>query len=201
MGNCEVFSLAPGEDATTTSRIAASTSDRQRRHRERHHRHWQQMHAEREMWMRTTDRQRWMPWWLMSRMRRRMFVVRDHVRRRRRDRRRTCGRSRTGGTSRSSFGDRVVVSGGVAFRLTRPLMFAIKAATDIGDGKLETRIDPLDHSGEMRVLAKALNDMATQDPDPAHAISASCSRRSRTSCARRSVTCACSSRRRATPAT
>lgn len=158
-GNCEVHSLAPGATHIDSHRRHA---DRRQRHREHHRRHWHQMRAEREMWARTTDRQRWMPWWLMSRMRRRMFGW--------------FAIMFVGGVTTgfylwpfahwwyfalsifivSSF------SGAVAFRLTRPLTFVIKAATDIGDGKLETRIDPLDHSGEMRVLARALNDMATK---------------------------------------
>src|SRR5664279_5345302 len=160
MGNCEVFSLAPG--ATHNDSHRRKVEERGARHRERHRRHWHQMKAEREMWARTTDRQRWMPWWLMSRMRRRMFGW--------------FAIMFVGGVTTgfylwpfahwwyfalsifivSSF------SGAVAFRLTRPLTFVIKAATDIGEGKLETRIDPLDHRGEMRLLAQALNDMATK---------------------------------------
>lgn len=159
MGNCEVFSLAPGEtypDATRRKR-----AERQHHHEE-HRRHWKQWKAEREMWARTTDRQRWMPWWLMSRMRRRMFAWFAIM----------FAAGMTTGYYLWPFAhwyyyalSIFVVSsfsGGVAFRLTRPLTFVIKAATDIGDGKLETRIDPYDHSGEMRVLAKALNDMATK---------------------------------------
>lgn len=160
MGNCEVFSLAPG--ATHLDLHRRHVEERRQRRREQHRRQWHQMKAEREMWARTTDRQRWMPWWLMSRIRRRMF-----------------------GWFAIMFGGGVTTgfylwpfahwwyfalsifivssfSGAVAFRLTRPLTFVIKAATDIGDGKLDTHIDPLDHSGEMRVLARALNDMATK---------------------------------------
>jgi signal transduction histidine kinase len=159
-GNCEVFSLAPGEERTRVH-------DRQRHeHRMRQHEHrrerFKQMHAEREMWMRTTDRKRWTPWWLMSRMRRRMFTWFAIL---------FAGGVATGvylwpfahwWYYMIAFGGISMVSGGVAFRLTRPMMFAIKAATEIGEGKFETRIDPLDHSGEMRLLAKALNDMATK---------------------------------------
>ena len=167
MGNCEVFTLAPGEERQRVhDRQRAEHIRRREEHHMRRHEHrrkrFEQMHAEREMWMRTTDRQRWMPWWLMSRMRRRMFTWFAIL---------FAGGVATGvylwpfahwwyyGVS---FGVISAVSGGVAFRLTRPMMFAIKAATEIGDGKFETRIDPLDHSGEMRLLAKALNEMATK---------------------------------------
>jgi signal transduction histidine kinase len=159
-GNCEVFSLAPGEER---QRVHEHRQHAHRmRHREHRRRHWEQMHAEREMWMRTTDRKRWTPWWLMSRMRRRMFTWFAIL---------FAGGVATGTYLwpfahwwyyAIAFGGISAVSGGVAFRLTRPMMFAIKAATEIGEGKFETRIDPLDHSGEMRLLAKALNDMATK---------------------------------------
>jgi len=166
-GNCEVFSLAPGEERQRMhDRQRADHYRRRHEHRLRQHEHrrkrFEQMHAEREMWMRTTDRQRWMPWWLMSRMRRRMFAWFAIL---------FAGGVATGvylwpfahwWYYLISFGVISAVSGGVAFRLTRPMTFVIKAATEIGDGKFETRIDPMDHSGEMRLLAKALNDMATK---------------------------------------
>jgi signal transduction histidine kinase len=103
-----------------------------------------------------------MPWWLMSRMRRRMFTWFAVL---------FAGGVATGvylwpfahwwyyAISGSVI---MTISGGVAFRLTRPMMFAIRAATAIGEGKLDTRLEPLDHSGEMRLLAQALNDMATK---------------------------------------
>ncbi|HEY0255732.1 MAG TPA: ATP-binding protein [Kofleriaceae bacterium] len=159
-GNCEVWTLGPGE--TERDVRSRRRHEHRRRHREAHRRHWAQMKAEREMWVRTTDRQRWMPWWLASRMRRRMFSWFTMM---------FIGGISTGyylwpfkhwwyfpitAFFISS------ISGAVAFRLTRPLTFVIKAATDIGDGKLETRIDPYDHTGEMRLLAQALNDMATK---------------------------------------
>jgi signal transduction histidine kinase len=52
------------------------------------------------------------------------------------------------------------VSGAVAFRLTRPLLMVIRVAQDIGDGKLETRLDVESHRGETRLLAMAINEMA-----------------------------------------
>src|SRR5258708_24880223 len=51
-----------------------------------------------------------------------------------------------------------IVSGMVAFRLTRPLLMVVRAARDIGDGKLDRRL-PLGR-GEMRILAMSINDMA-----------------------------------------
>jgi signal transduction histidine kinase len=38
----------------------------------------------------------------------------------------------------------------------------VKAARDIGDGKLDTRLDIRHHGGEMRVLARAINEMAAR---------------------------------------
>jgi signal transduction histidine kinase len=55
-----------------------------------------------------------------------------------------------------------MVSGGIAWRLTRPLLIAIRAARDIGDGKLDTRLDPARYRGEVALLAEALNDMTTK---------------------------------------
>jgi signal transduction histidine kinase len=55
-----------------------------------------------------------------------------------------------------------MLSGGIAWRITRPLIMAIRAARDIGDGKLDTRLDPGRHGGEVRLLANAINDMAAK---------------------------------------
>lgn len=52
------------------------------------------------------------------------------------------------------------IAGGVAWRLTRPLLVTIAAARDIGDGKLDTRVHVGPRGGEMRILATALNEMA-----------------------------------------
>ena len=118
------------------------------------------MQAEREIWVRASDRQRWVPWWLMSRMRRRMFSW--------------LAIAFAGGIAVGvylwpvhhwwyfplAFAGLAMLAGSAAFRLTRPLVYVIKAATDIGDGKYDTRIDPRLHSGEMRVLASAINEMA-----------------------------------------
>ena len=160
-GNCEVFALMPGE-----SRVEAHDRHRHLRHHARHGRHleWRRQRfeaikAERELWMRD-GRRSWLPWWLMSRMRRRMF-----------------------GWFAIAFSAGVAVgvyawdnprwwhivlafiglsmfSGAIAYRLTRPMLMAIKAATDIGDGKLDTRLDTDSNRGEMRILAMSLNEMA-----------------------------------------
>jgi signal transduction histidine kinase len=157
-GNCEVFTLAPGESREDAAH--RRHHDRHVRHNEHRRKRFEQMKAEREMWMRMPDRQKWVPWWLHARMRRRMFSW-----------------------SAIIFGAGIavgvylwpdprwwhivlaliglsVVSGAIAWRMTRPLIMAIKAATDIGDGKLDTRLDAHHQGGEMRMLATAINDMA-----------------------------------------
>lgn len=52
-----------------------------------------------------------------------------------------------------------VGSGGIAWYLTRPLLLVVRAARDLGDGKLDQRI-PLRGGDEISFLAAALNDMA-----------------------------------------
>ena len=168
LGNCEVITLHPGETRGDADRRRKHMRHRHRherhhgRHRDRHAR-FRELHAEREMWMRSKDpRRSWQPWWLMARMRRRMFIWFTlafaagivvgvkwwpdahwwHV-------------------VIALFG-LSVVSGGIAWRVTRPLLIAIRAAQDIGDGKLDTRIDPERFGGEVRLLAVALNDMTTK---------------------------------------
>ena len=54
------------------------------------------------------------------------------------------------------------VAGGVAWRLTRPLLLTIRAARDLGEGRLDTRIEVDHHDGEMRLLALSINRMAEQ---------------------------------------
>ncbi len=164
LGNCEVRTLHRGETRGDGARRERHERHHRRheRHRHRHHR-WHELHAEREMWMRSRDPRRgWQPWWLMARMRRRMFIW-----------------------FTLAFGAGIAVgvrvwpdgrwwhvaialmllsmlSGAIAWRLTRPLLIAIRAAQDIGDGKLDTRIDPAKFGGEVRLLAVALNDMTTK---------------------------------------
>ncbi|MDB4954340.1 MAG: sensor histidine kinase [Myxococcales bacterium] len=158
-GNCEIHALARGE--------TLDERDRHARHEHRHHRHemrhrrWHEMHAEREMWRRHPDRSPWLPWWLQARMRRRIFSW-----------------------FAIAFGSGIAVgvylwdhprwwhiaialfalfafSGGVAWRLTQPLLMVVRAARDIGDGKLDTRLD-IHQRGEMKVLATAINEMASR---------------------------------------
>jgi signal transduction histidine kinase len=127
---------------------------------QRHHRRWKALHEEREMWMRMgSDKRAWGPWWLQARMRRRIFgwlalafasgVTIAHV------------------WPEPRWWHAVVavvvlsvMSGGIAFRLTRPLLMVARVAQDIGDGKLETRLDVRAHRGETRLLAIAINEMA-----------------------------------------
>src|SRR5512134_2372063 len=54
-----------------------------------------------------------------------------------------------------------IASGMIAWRLTRPLLAVIEAARKIGDGDLTTRIETR-HGGEIRELARAINDMASR---------------------------------------
>jgi signal transduction histidine kinase len=164
-GNCEVFSLAPGEtlrDAHHRRHHDAQWRHHkfQRKHHMQRRARWEHLKAERQIWMRASDRQRWVPWWLMSRMRRRMFSW--------------LALAFGGGIAVGVYlwPDRhwwyivlaflgiSALAGAAALLLTRPLVYVIKAATDIGDGKYDTRIDPSLHSGEMRVLASAINEMA-----------------------------------------
>src|SRR6185503_9708852 len=102
------------------------------------------IHAEREMWRRHRHGKpgaQWVPWWLHARMRRRIFAwmaiaVAAGV---------IIG-IRLDGTPRwwhVGIGLFVLsgVSGAIAWRLTRPLIMVVRAAREIGDGKLETRLD------------------------------------------------------------
>ena len=172
LGNCEVVTLHPGETRHDAARRHKHVRHQERharhheRHRDRHrgrHARFRELHAEREMWMRSKDPRRgWQPWWLMARMRRRMFIW----------------FTLAFGTGIAA-GVRLwpdahwwhvaialfvlsMVSGAISWRLTRPLLIAIRAAQDIGDGKLDTRIDPNRFGGEVRLLAVALNDMTTK---------------------------------------
>jgi signal transduction histidine kinase len=157
-GNCEVFTLGPGE-------TREDAAHRLHHHRKLHHhemrrKRFEHIAAEREMWLKMSDRQRWVPWWLHARMRRRMFSWSAII----------FGAGIGVGVYLwpnprwwhivIAFLGLSVVSGAIAWRITRPLIVAIKAATDIGDGKLDTRLDVHRQGGEMRLLAQALNEMA-----------------------------------------
>jgi signal transduction histidine kinase len=170
-GNCEVVTLHPGETRGDAAR--RRKFERHERHHGRHLRdrlrderrrqRWRELHAEREMWMRGKDpRRRWQPWWLLARMRRRMFflfalafgvgvAIKTYV----------WGDTHWWHILLALFGIGIV-SGIVAWRMTRPLLMAIRAAQDIGDGKLDTHIDPSRYGGEVRLLAEALDEMTTK---------------------------------------
>ncbi|MGE0547662.1 MAG: ATP-binding protein [Kofleriaceae bacterium] len=126
-----------------------------------HHRHWNHQHwqHEREMWMTHPHRSRWLPWWLQSRLRRRVFTWLAVV----------------GGVA-FWIGHRIeqprwwwlaigaavlsMISGTIAWRMSRPLLVAVRVAKEIGEGNLETRLDVHHHDREMRILATAINEMA-----------------------------------------
>jgi signal transduction histidine kinase len=128
--------------------------------RKRHHRRWKELHAEREMWARFGKGKRaWGPWWLQARMRRRIFTWLAFAF--------MSGAITMHYWNVAHWWHAVValfglsaMSGMIAFRLTRPLIMVIRVAQDIGDGKLETRLDVESHSGETRLLAIAINEMA-----------------------------------------
>ena len=164
LGNCEVVTRHRGEtrgDAERRSRHERHHGRRDR-HRDRHRR-FHELHAERDMWMRSRDPRRgWQPWWLMARMRRRIVIWFTLA----------FGAGIAAGVhlwGNAHWWHVVIavfllsmVSGAIAWRLTRPLLIAIRAAQDIGDGKLDTRIDPTRFGGEVRILAVALNDMTSK---------------------------------------
>jgi signal transduction histidine kinase len=145
-GNCEVMAASAGQTKRDLHR---------ERHAQMHRMH--EVHAERQMWHHHGHA--WMPWWLQARSRRRIFSW--------------LALAFAGGVAAGvhlwserhwwyfpiAFVALSIMSGAVAWRLTTPLIAAIKAARDIGDGKLDTRL-PTHHRGEMRILAGAINEMA-----------------------------------------
>jgi signal transduction histidine kinase len=118
--------------------------------------------AEREMWRRYPHRARWLPWWLQSRMRWRIFAWMTLA----------VGAGLLVGARLEAqprwwqilAGLFVLsaASGAIAWRITRPLIMVIGAARDIGDGKLDLQLEARAHGGEVRVLAVAINDMAAK---------------------------------------
>lgn len=158
MANCEVIPLARGETIHDHARRVRDGLRRQRHHR--HHRHHHR-HAERELWMAHPDRSPWLPWWLQARMRRRIFswlAIAFIIG--------VFAGVRFWPTHQwwhflvAAIG-LSIMSGVVAWRLTRPIFVVVQAARDIGDGKLDTRL-PTNVRGEMKVLALAINDMASR---------------------------------------
>ncbi|HEU4613728.1 MAG TPA: ATP-binding protein [Kofleriaceae bacterium] len=159
--NCEVVPLRPGETRHDYAKRVRHVHRMRHmaRHAERHAR-WRELHAERELWTGEPGRS-WMPWWLQAQMRRRIFSW-------------FAISFALGVAAGVRWWDvhrwwhfpiavilLSIVSGWVSWRLTRPLIMVIKAARDIGDGKLDTRLHA-GKRGEMRVLASAINDMASR---------------------------------------
>ncbi|HUJ61615.1 MAG TPA: ATP-binding protein [Kofleriaceae bacterium] len=157
-GNCEVIPLARGVPADRHARHHLAHHERHmRRRRDR----LNAIAAEREMWLHDRHRARWLPWWLQARMRRRIFSWLVIV--------------FAAGIAVGVYAweDRrwwyVVpawialagVSAMVSWRLTHPLLAVVRAAREIGDGKLDTRL-PSRGGGEMRILSAAINDMAAR---------------------------------------
>jgi signal transduction histidine kinase len=137
---------------------------RRREHHARWHkrrRRWKDLEAERAMWMRMRDSKTWGPWWLQARMRRKIFTWLAFAF--------ASGAIGMYMTPSLHWWHAVVaavvlsaMSGMIAFRLTRPLLMVVQVAQDIGDGKLDTRLDVDGHRGETRLLAMAINDMAAR---------------------------------------
>jgi signal transduction histidine kinase len=160
--NCEIIPLHPGETRHDYARRVRHLH-RTRHGQHRHHRHerWRDLHAERELWRTEPGRSPWLPWWLQAQMRRRIFswfaiafalgVV--------------AGVKWWGFHLWWHFPVAAIglfmVAGMVSWRVTRPLIAVVKAARDIGDGKLDTRIKARGR-GEMKVLASAINEMAAR---------------------------------------
>ena len=155
----EHFERAWRRRAQQRGRWEARRAEHRARWKQRHRR-WRELHEERDMWMRMRqDKRAWGPWWLQARMRRRIF-----------------------GWLTVAFASGAIamyywpelrwwhglvalfvlsgMSGAIAFRLTRPLIMVVRVAQDIGDGKLDTRLDVDSHRGETRLLAMAINEMA-----------------------------------------
>jgi signal transduction histidine kinase len=53
-------------------------------------------------------------------------------------------------------------AGAIAWSLTRPLMSIVRVTRELGEGKLDSRLELGRHSGELGVLADAVNDMAAR---------------------------------------
>ncbi|CAN5771317.1 hypothetical protein BH11MYX2_BH11MYX2_13040 [soil metagenome] len=177
-GNCEVITLDRGtsiehhyrEDHERDRELRHQARSerheaRARLYKARHRRHesrrrrWQDIQAEKDLWQRDKHGGS-VPWWLMSRMRRRIFmwlavavVVGFSVGYR-------LDAKPHWWWIPITLGVLGMVSGGIAWKLTHPMILAIKAARDIGDGKLDSRIDVTRYGGEVRILGNALNEMA-----------------------------------------
>jgi signal transduction histidine kinase len=164
-GNCEIIPLRQGETRQDYERRVRHLHRVRHGHGDHHHRHrherWRELHAERELWRTEPGRSPWLPWWLQAQMRRRIFTW--------------FAIAFTIGVVAGVnwWGQHLwwhfplvglglfMLAGMVSWRLTRPLLMVVKAARDIGDGKLDTRIKARGR-GEMHVLASAVNDMAAR---------------------------------------
>jgi signal transduction histidine kinase len=131
-------------------------------HRAEHRRRWAEFRAEKELWRRERAN-RWGPWWLHAKIRRRIVWW--------------FGISLIAGVAigvELALGNwrlwHVVAavallwmgSGAIAWSLTRPLLLVVRAAREIGDGKLGTRIPAGREHNELHILATAINDMAAR---------------------------------------
>ena len=155
----ERFERAWRRQEEQRARWKARRAEHRARWKQRHKR-WRELHEEREMWMRMgKDKRAWGPWWLQARMRKRIFLWLALAF--------VSGAFGMHHWPEFRWWHAVValfvlsaMSGMIAFRLTRPLIMVIRVAQDIGDGKLETRLDVDSHRGETRLLAIAINEMA-----------------------------------------
>ncbi len=169
-GACEIVPLRPGETRNDYARQmrqlhrmhhARARAQHHASHRERHQERWREFRAERELWRSEPGKSPWLPWWLQAQMRRRIFswfAIAFTMGA-------FAGVKWWGHTHWWHFLFAAiglsVVSGWVSWRLTKPLIAVVKAARDIGDGKFDTRLFA-GRRGEMRVLASAINDMASR---------------------------------------
>lgn len=154
LGNCEIVEIPRGvhvHGSLARYRHGCAHPERHRRRRERH--------AERARWMLDASHAPWLPWWLHSRLRRRIFswfalILAAGV---------WVGvdlwhHARWWHAVIALIG-LSAISAAVAWRLTQPLLMVIRAARDIGDGNLDARLVPPGR-GEMRLLATTINEMA-----------------------------------------
>ena len=158
LGNCEVYTLALGEDRRQRRRHDHRMSHHARREARR--RRWREIQAERDMWH--SAQSSWMPWWLQARMRMKIFLamfvalwIGIFIGWRLADNPRWWYIA----LALVPLG---MISGALAWQLTRPLLMVVRAAKDLGEGKLDTRIEVGRHRGELELLANAINDMASR---------------------------------------
>jgi signal transduction histidine kinase len=164
MANIEIIPLRPGETRLDYARRVRHLHRMRHGHGPHHrarHERWRELQAERELWKAEPGKSPWLPWWLQAQMRRRIFSW--------------FAIAFTLGVIAGvkwwhlhiwwhflvAAVGLFFIAGMVSWRLTRPLIAVVRAARDIGDGKLDTRIKSRGR-GEMHVLASAINDMAAR---------------------------------------